>query len=365
MEWDCRGRLTEFYGTTCKYDENGLRTEKDDNGTITEYYYSGTKLVSQKTGSDVMNFYYGADGRLSAMTYNGSTYYYILNLFGDVVGLYDENGTVVVYYYYDAWGNITDDGGSMILTLGIDNPFRYRGYYYDEEFMLYYLQSRYYDPCSCRFISSDAYLVSSGHINGTNMFAYCLNNPIMYVDPSGCSPRLEPGAQEAAALICVCFLSSYFAEMGATADSFSDYLGRINAEDNAIFWMLDCMKLSAKILSGSSMIFNSIEAKSLYDDIAKIASLQLGEMIPVAGPAVSVGIDLIKDWLNPTMTNLDVFANIGKNMFIEMGGAVIAYSGAEIAIAVASVANPAVGAIAGLAWLIAGNAVWKDFTADM
>ena len=67
------------------------------------------------------------------------------------------------------------------------NPLRYRGYVYDEETGLYYLQSRYYDPETGRFISADAYLVAGDHINSTNMFAYCLNNPVMYVDPSGCS----------------------------------------------------------------------------------------------------------------------------------------------------------------------------------
>ncbi len=75
--------------------------------------------------------------------------------------------------------------GSLASTIGAVNPLRYRGFYYDTETSLYYLQSRYYDPESCRFISADAYIVAGDYLTGINMFAYCLNNPVMYCDPSG------------------------------------------------------------------------------------------------------------------------------------------------------------------------------------
>ena len=79
--------------------------------------------------------------------------------------------------------------GSLASTIGEINPLRYRGYYYDTETSLYYLQSRYYDPESCRFISADAYIVAGDYLTGINMFAYCLNNPVMYSDPSGEEPE--------------------------------------------------------------------------------------------------------------------------------------------------------------------------------
>ena len=69
------------------------------------------------------------------------------------------------------------------------NPFRYRGYYYDNETGLYYLNARYYDPSMGRFISPDVLTIldeTKGQINGLNLYMYCNNNPIMYVDPSGC-----------------------------------------------------------------------------------------------------------------------------------------------------------------------------------
>ena len=73
-------------------------------------------------------------------------------------------------------------------NVGTINPFRYRGYYYDIETQLYYLKTRYYDPETGRFVNADSVSVlevSQTHINGLNLYAYCVNNPVMYVDPSG------------------------------------------------------------------------------------------------------------------------------------------------------------------------------------
>ena len=94
----------------------------------------------------------------------------------------DEDGNVAATYKYDAWGNWTVSGGDV----GTYNSFRYRGYYYDTAVMLYYLKTRYYDPETGRFISPDSinYLAPQS-INGLNLYAYCLNNPVMYVDPTG------------------------------------------------------------------------------------------------------------------------------------------------------------------------------------
>ena len=92
---------------------------------------------------------------------------------------------MVVEYLYDAWGQEVGRGGTMWQTLGERNPFRYRGYYYDTESGLYYLNSRYYDPQTCRFINADGYIDNAQGIHSQNMFAYCMNNPVMYSDPSG------------------------------------------------------------------------------------------------------------------------------------------------------------------------------------
>ena len=116
--------------------------------------------------------------------YNGQKYVYRKNLQGDIVAILDECGCTRGTYEYDAWGKIIWQGGSELLTI---NPFRYRGYYYDEETGLYYLNSRYYDPETGRFISPDSLdYLEPETCNGLNLYAYCGNNPVMFVDPNGC-----------------------------------------------------------------------------------------------------------------------------------------------------------------------------------
>ena len=106
------------------------------------------------------------------------------NTLGDIVAIRDGSGNIVATYEYDAWGNITYQSGSIAEI----NPFRYRGYYYDNETGFYYLQTRYYDPEICRFINADDYelVATLAEVPGQlNLYAYCNNNPIMYVDHEG------------------------------------------------------------------------------------------------------------------------------------------------------------------------------------
>ena len=125
-----------------------------------------------------------------SVTYNGAEYFYLKNAQGDVTGLVNSSGTQVVAYTYDAWGNPLTTTGSMADTLGKLNPFRYRGYVYDAETGLYYLQSRYYNPETGRFINADNAIVSvSGDIRGYNLFCYCMNNPVNMSDRSGHWPQ--------------------------------------------------------------------------------------------------------------------------------------------------------------------------------
>ena len=99
-------------------------------------------------------------------------------------------GQTVVSYEYDPWGNILAVTGSLASTLGVANPFRYRGYYYDNESGFYYLQSRYYDPVTGRFLNADdtAYLGVTETTSGYNLFSYCNSNPVYYKDSFGFGP---------------------------------------------------------------------------------------------------------------------------------------------------------------------------------
>ncbi len=123
---------------------------------------------------------------LLGFSYNGAKYYYVRNLQSDIIGILDNSGNQVVSYTYDSWGKLLSIDGSAKDTIGVQNPFRYRGYYYDTETELYYLNSRYYDPGVGRYINADGFVSTNQGISEHNMFAYCGNNPIMRADPSGC-----------------------------------------------------------------------------------------------------------------------------------------------------------------------------------
>ena len=116
-------------------------------------------------------------------------YYYEKNSFGDVTAIMSANNTVVATYSYDAWGNCTI--GTDTDNIGQENAIRYRSYYWDNDLQLYYLQTRYYDPAIGRFVNADdvSYL-DPDTLNGMNLYSYCLNNPVMYADPTGHFPIL-------------------------------------------------------------------------------------------------------------------------------------------------------------------------------
>ena len=189
FEWE-NGRILKKINTSdssiqMSYDSNGMRTQKTVGGVKTNYYYDSDKnLIALVKGNDTLLFYYDSDGSATSFSYNGTMYFYVKNLQGDVIRIIDLAGTEVASYVYDAWGNIKDTNGEP--TIREINPIRYRGYVYDTETGLYYLQSRYYDPFAGRFLNADAYCdTMSGSPLSTNMFAYCENDSINYADYDG------------------------------------------------------------------------------------------------------------------------------------------------------------------------------------
>ena len=199
--------LTNSAGSTWEYsyDESGYRTKKKLLNTTYEYMLDGSQVVRMKTPTRTVWFYYDANGQRVALDISGTMYYYIYNLMGDVVGLYDSTGNVVARYAYDAWGRVltVKDGSGNILNPtanpgepGIINPFRYRGYMYDDESGLYYLNSRYYDPETGRFVNADGYVSTGQGVLSHNMYAYCLNNPINMIDPNGTACHIHEGGRQ-------------------------------------------------------------------------------------------------------------------------------------------------------------------------
>ena len=167
------------------YDDSGIRTSKTVNGTKTQYYLNGSTILTQITGDDRLDFFYDENGLLIGFSYNGEKYYYFRNLQNDIVSIYDGNGNQVVSYTYDSWGKLLSIEGSAKDTIGVLNPFRYRGYYYDTESGFYYLNSRYYDPVVGRFLNADIITSVGATVIEKNVFAYVANNPVNYSDPSG------------------------------------------------------------------------------------------------------------------------------------------------------------------------------------
>ena len=146
---------------------------------------NGTQVLFQQTGiSEPIYFDYDANGHPYSMTYSNTKSFYLCNQYGDVLALLNESGDKIVEYTYGPYGQILSVTGSHANTLGAINPFRYRGYYYDTETGLYYLNSRYYDPEVGRFINADG-VIDPTSVLGTNLYAYCGNNPINRVDPTG------------------------------------------------------------------------------------------------------------------------------------------------------------------------------------
>ena len=145
-----------------------------------EYIYDANSVIGM--------IYHNTTMAVSAFEY----YFFEKNLQGDIVAVYNATGTKLVAYTYDAWGNVTTtyyNGGAS--TAAQYNGFRYRGYYYDSETGLYYLNSRYYDPATGRFINADGYISTGQGLAGFNMYSYCNNNPILYVDGTGNLPIVE------------------------------------------------------------------------------------------------------------------------------------------------------------------------------
>ena len=177
------------------YNDEGIRTSKTVNGAKHTYYLNGSQIVAEQWSDKLIVYLYDATGAPMGMMYRTTAYaeeqwdvfWFEKNLQGDIVAVYNSEGNnVVTYYYYNAWGNhmvsYTNGGNS---TGAQYNPFRYRGYYYDTDLGMYYLQSRYYDARIGRFINADGYVSTGQGLTGNNMFAYCGNNPVNRVDPTG------------------------------------------------------------------------------------------------------------------------------------------------------------------------------------
>ena len=196
--------LVKYDNISFSYNTNHIRVSKLTPNRKIDYILDGKTILKEKitkystnlysndrlNNNETINSYeeeieyiYSKSGVIG-FRYNNEIYYYNKNILGDILEIYDSKYNLVGKYEYDAWGNhIIITNINNIANL---NPFRYRSYYYDIETNLYYLQSRYYDPQTHRFINMDSIeYLDPENINGLNLYAYCGNNPVMRTDSQG------------------------------------------------------------------------------------------------------------------------------------------------------------------------------------
>lgn len=191
MTWQGGRQLASMQkdGTTLSfsYNDAGLRTEKTVNGSTRRYIWNSSQLMADVGAADAFYFHYSSGGELIGYTYKTAEAetecILVKNQQGDVERVISADGTILAAYTYDAWGNVLTAEGSLAAS----NPIRYRGYYFDTETSLYYLQSRYYDPATGRFINADAQVVAESSV-GCNSFTYSLNSPVSMADDEGDLP---------------------------------------------------------------------------------------------------------------------------------------------------------------------------------
>ena len=151
LTWEKGRQLKSFGGNTYTYNANGIRTSKTVGGVKHTYTLEGTKILRETWGTNTLVPIYDNEESVCGILYNDVPYYFVKNLQGDVIAIVDKDAKTIARYSYDAWGVPEIKLDSSKCEIANVNPFRYRGYYYDAEIGLYYLQSRYYSADVGRF----------------------------------------------------------------------------------------------------------------------------------------------------------------------------------------------------------------------
>ena len=255
----------------------------------------------------------------------------------------------MVKYVYTAYGTLKSISGSLTTTIGQYNPFRFKGYYYDQETQLFYCNSRYYSPELCRFISPDSIeYLDPQSINGLNLYCYCMNNPIMYADPSGHMPEWLSTTLKiigGVAIIAGCVVGSIFtggalsvvlagAAIGATAGGIGAGIstavsgGDIHDFANAFLMSTATGAISGAVAASPLGVGAQIGINAALG-AASYAGTQLlsGGNITLGGLIVSAGIGALCGWIGQSgwmqgQTTSAFVAFAGKNALKHVVGMV-------------------------------------------
>ena len=193
LVWEKGRQLKSFDNISFTYNANGIRTSKTVDGVKHTYTLDGTKILREEWENNVLETIFDNEDTVCGIIYNNVPYYFVKNLQDDIIAITNATGDVVVRYSYDAWGKCTiEQDYSLNGSVATVNPYRYRGYYYDIETELYYLQSRYYNAEVSRFVNGDdaEYIEQTNILLDFNIFVYCGNNIVNYIDDSGNARRI-------------------------------------------------------------------------------------------------------------------------------------------------------------------------------
>ena len=291
-----------------RYDADGLRISKTVNGTTYNYFYLGDQLVEMTWDNNRMHFTYDEIGPAS-VNYNGTEYFYVKNAQGDVTGLVNASGTRVVTYTYDAWGNPLTTTGSLATTLGEQNPLRYRGYVYDTETGLYYLQSRYYNPGWGRFINADS-LIDNRGVHTQNVFAYCGNNPVNHVDSDGHSALAIVGIVCAGALIATA--SYLFVKTVTSRDFQNSWKAAVNSAICSVNGAID--RIQEKIKKTFEKA-RTVPSYKRYEEDHHIVAQKAKTAEPARRILEKVGINYYNDEVNHVMLKTGLHRRLHSKLY--------------------------------------------------
>ena len=301
MTWQGGRQLSSMQkdGTTLSfsYNDAGLRTEKTVNGSTRRYIWNSAQLMADVGAADAFYFHYSSGGELIGYTYKTAEAetecILVKNQQGDVERVISADGTILAAYTYDAWGNVLTSEGSLAAA----NPIRYRGYYFDAETGLYYLQSRYYDPEIGRWINADNQLSTGSDLTGLNLFAYCGNDPINRIDPIG-----EAWWHWAlgAAVVAACAVATV-----VTCGGFAAAATAVCMVGNGVVAATTASTVAAAAFIGSATVYGTavLAAASSSNSIEEFnAQGNWGTVAATAGGAVFNGVAAYVATRTPTTT---------------------------------------------------------------
>lgn len=287
--------------TTSKYDAFGMRVEKTVDKVTTKYYYNGQSVLLEVRSDGVENCnVQGVNLIARKANRDSDTLYYLYNGHADVVKIVDGTGNKVNEYDYDIFGNILYQQESK------PNPYKYSGYYYDDDTGYYYLRSRYYDPQIARFISEDTVTGQYNDPLSLNLYTYCQNDPITYDDPNGHWLHIAAGALIGGLVNTAITAVSDYMEDGEFNKNWREYAGSF--AEGAIVGAVGAATGGASFAAmAASSVAASMAGNAVGQYIAK-GKVDIGEVVfSGATDLLSMGAGKLAG--NLTKKGMDKFAS--------------------------------------------------------